>query len=945
MNRFFKLSVLCLFINLSVFAQIPKGINYQGVARLATGTPIAQKTISVRVSILQNSPTGTIEYSETHQPTTNEFGLFTLVIGQGTADTGNFEFISWANGNKWLEIEMDPEGASNYSLIGSQQLMSVPYSYYAQYAGNSLKAGPGLSIENNIISNTGDNDNNATNELNTNVVLGTDKILRITDAGGTKQADLSVLAGTVQNISQVLSQGTDAGAQRISNLGAPTNLTDAATKTYVDNHVDADASPTNEIQDLNLTGNNLTITNNTVATTINLAPYLDNTDNQNLTLNPLIGTSRTVNISNGSSVTFDVADNDNNATNEIQALTKTGGQISLSNGGGTVTLNDDSNTNEIQTLSKVGATISLTSGGSVALNDDSNSNEIQDLNRVGNTLSLTGDATTVDLSPYLDNTDGQTLVTQSVDANTRSVAITGGNTVNVDVRDADANATNELQDLTLAANTLSLSNDATTVNLTPYLDNTDNQNLSLATPIVGTNRTINISNGTNVTFDVADNDNNSTNEIQTLSKTGATIALTSGGSISLNDDSNTNEIQNLTYTPGTNSLVISGGNTQIITHTLGQVLTQSTDALTSKITNLGAPTLASDAATKQYVDNLDAADLDKSITNEIQNLTYTPGTNSLAISGGNTQTITHTLGQVLTQSNDALTSKITNLGAPTLASDATTKQYVDNLDAADLDKSISNEIQNLGNTISGTQRTITISGGTGTTIDVADNDNNSTNEIQNLGNTVSGTQRTITISGGTGTTIDVADNDNSATNELQTLNQVLANGATGNDAGGLRIQNLGSPTGASDATTKQYVDNADALLSSRISTTYSFKTAFSYTNTSGSVVNNQQLPFTIEEFDDFNVLASNSFTATENGVYVFMVDGTYLASAANGQLSLFYNSVKYPISIVLPLGSISTTRFNATLMFKLTAGQTVRLIGDSILDNAQFNGTFFGYKL
>jgi hypothetical protein len=91
------------------------------------------------------------------------------------------------------------------------------------------------------------------------------------------------------------------------------------------------------------------------------------------------------------------------------------------------------------------------------------------------------------------------------------------------------------------------------------------------------------------------------------------------------------------------------------------------------------------------------------------------------------------------------------------------------IDVADNDNSITNEIQNLTSAIAGTQRTINISSGTGTTIDVADNDNSITNEIQNLTNTIVGTQRTINISGGTGTTIDVADNDNSVTNEIQTL--------------------------------------------------------------------------------------------------------------------------------------------------------------------------------
>ncbi len=43
---------------------------------------------------------------------------------------------------------------------------------------------------------------------------------------------------------------------------------------------EVDGSVTNEIQDLQLSGNNLTITNNGTATTIDLSPFLDNTDTQ-----------------------------------------------------------------------------------------------------------------------------------------------------------------------------------------------------------------------------------------------------------------------------------------------------------------------------------------------------------------------------------------------------------------------------------------------------------------------------------------------------------------------------------------------------------------------------------------------------------------------------------------------------------------------------------------
>jgi len=301
MNKLLLTFVLIAATILAAHAQAPKGINYQGVARDNEGKPIISMNISVRISILKGAATGEVEYSETHKPQTNQFGLFTLVIGQGTAGTGSFAFVSWAVGNKWLQIEIDPSGGSSFQLAGSQQLMSVPYAFYSEYSGNSssLIPGQGITISNNVISATGDGDNSSVNELITGASLTADKKLRITDAGGTTEVDLNTIANT-------------------------------------DN------------QSLSLTGTTLAITG---GNTVNLASVI--TDGQNLSLGNPVGTNRTINITNGTSVTLDVADNDNNSTNEIQTLSKAGTAVSLSNGGGSITLNDDDATNEIQNLTQV----------------------------------------------------------------------------------------------------------------------------------------------------------------------------------------------------------------------------------------------------------------------------------------------------------------------------------------------------------------------------------------------------------------------------------------------------------------------------------------------------------------------------------------------------------------------------------------------------------------
>lgn len=290
MKRHLPSFVIFFFCVTMSFAQAPKGINYQGVARDTEGNPIANKAISMRISILKNSATGDVEYAETHKPTTNQFGLFTLVVGQGTVSTGNFSFISWAIGTKWLQIEMDANGGSNYILAGSQQLMTVPYAFYAEYTNNAgITAGQGITVSNGVVSNTGDADNDPTNELQTLADVltkssnaGTIKInnlgepLAANDAATKNYVDAQ---NALQTLSEILAKGNDAGSKQIKNLGAPTDDTDAATKSYVDTKSAAlDQSATNEIQDLtlNTTTNILKITNNAAATNIDLSPYKQN---------------------------------------------------------------------------------------------------------------------------------------------------------------------------------------------------------------------------------------------------------------------------------------------------------------------------------------------------------------------------------------------------------------------------------------------------------------------------------------------------------------------------------------------------------------------------------------------------------------------------------------------------------------------------------------------
>lgn len=138
-----KLLFLTLFIyNSFIFSQTPQGINYQAIAYKSTGAIVVSGTIKIRLSILNNTSTGTALYTELHTKTTTAQGLYNLVIGQGTSPTGTFTAIPWGIGNKFLKVELDPLGLAtpNYTATGTSQLMSVPYALYSESSKNAQNA-------------------------------------------------------------------------------------------------------------------------------------------------------------------------------------------------------------------------------------------------------------------------------------------------------------------------------------------------------------------------------------------------------------------------------------------------------------------------------------------------------------------------------------------------------------------------------------------------------------------------------------------------------------------------------------------------------------------------------------------------------------------------------------------------------------------------------------
>lgn len=155
------LSILYLFLSKGSFGQSPEKLSYQAVIRNTNNNLVSSQSIGMQVSILQGSTSGSIVFSEEHATTTNANGLVSIMIGTGNISTGSFSSIDWSNGPYFIKTETDITGGNNYTITGTQELLSVPYALHAK------------TVE---IDSVNDADADPTNELQ-NLTFQNDSIL------------------------------------------------------------------------------------------------------------------------------------------------------------------------------------------------------------------------------------------------------------------------------------------------------------------------------------------------------------------------------------------------------------------------------------------------------------------------------------------------------------------------------------------------------------------------------------------------------------------------------------------------------------------------------------------------------------------------------------------------------------------------------------------------
>lgn len=154
------LLLICFFcITQSVTAQNKKGIHFQGIARLTNGNIMANKQITLRISILQDTNESSIVYQEIKSITTNVLGLFYTNIGveeEGKIITiGSFNLIPWQVGDKYILVELDPNNSLHFLQAGFEKINYVPYALYAEQSKSITTILP-LELGGTGVTNTND---------------------------------------------------------------------------------------------------------------------------------------------------------------------------------------------------------------------------------------------------------------------------------------------------------------------------------------------------------------------------------------------------------------------------------------------------------------------------------------------------------------------------------------------------------------------------------------------------------------------------------------------------------------------------------------------------------------------------------------------------------------------------------------------------------------------
>jgi hypothetical protein len=204
MNRTLLTILSVLFCAITFAQSVPQGINYQAVARDANGDVLMNQALTIQFSVISDIATSAVSWQETHQDTTNAYGLYTAIIGGGTTtnvgSSATFAVIDWGVSNHLLKVEVDY--GNGLVDMGTTAFMSVPYSIYSTNPGppgtNGIDGTNGVDGNNGVDGVDGvdgtigfDGNSSMWKWSNNPLVLGAGKFITLTGAWGNSTTNVT----------------------------------------------------------------------------------------------------------------------------------------------------------------------------------------------------------------------------------------------------------------------------------------------------------------------------------------------------------------------------------------------------------------------------------------------------------------------------------------------------------------------------------------------------------------------------------------------------------------------------------------------------------------------------------------------------------------------------------------------------------------------------------
>jgi hypothetical protein len=226
-----KLLVVVIFLlgYSSVYAQ-SKGINFQSIVVDASGTIEVSQEVDFKFDFYYNSDLSTIIYSETQSKTTNNKGLVSLVIGDGTKLSSGAELadLDWS---EEITLKVSRQVSGSYQLLFSQTVASVPIAFYAKKAG-SLE---GVTVASGVVSATDFLLNGSSLDSRIQLIEDTvasdvatvEEVTAVSDAIDSAQADIDDLLINIPNIDGIYSN-TSVGSNTYFNYDNPNSVDNTA---------------------------------------------------------------------------------------------------------------------------------------------------------------------------------------------------------------------------------------------------------------------------------------------------------------------------------------------------------------------------------------------------------------------------------------------------------------------------------------------------------------------------------------------------------------------------------------------------------------------------------------------------------------------------------------------------------------------------------------------